>query len=258
MNSFIGSLLYGAETVTIIISHGHADHYRKIELFLNSLVGKIKTILVGGELGDYPAYIKNNATNDVSGDTNFCKNKKIKFEFLQGNFGSTNKNEKGLLMKLSCNTCQSSLLFTGDMEGPTAQELATNKTNSDFLRSTHYKMAHHGASEKANEEDWLKAISPVEVHVSHMYNHGSHHHPRCLAFNRLMSVNSVGMASAYYAIPHDLTCFGEKDEDYKAYDQEVYHRIFSTAPRYNKICLIVLSFIAGEKAVTEYFCKEMV
>ena len=255
---FIGSLLYGAETVTIIISHGHADHYRKIVLFLNSLVGKIKTILVGGELDDYPAYIKNIATNDVSGDTNFCNNKKIKFEFLQGNFGSTNKNEKGLLMKLSCNTCQSSLLFTGDMEGPTAQALATNKKYSNFLQSTHYKMAHHGASEKANEEDWLKAISPVEVHVSHMYNHGSYHHPRCEAFNRLMSVNSVGMASAYFAIPHDLTCFGEKDEGYKAYDQQVYHRIFSTAPRYNKICLIVLSFIAGEEAVTEYYCQEMV
>ena len=154
-------------------------------------------------------------------------------------------------MKLSCKTsCQSSLLFTGDMEGPTAQALATNKKYSNFLQSTHYKMAHHGASDKA--------ISPVEVHVSHMYNHGSYHHPRCVAFNRLMSVNSVGMASAYFAIPHDLTCFGEKNDNYKAYDQQVYRRIFSTAPRYSKICLKVLSFIAGEEAVTEYFCKEMV
>ena len=93
--------------------------------------------------------------------------------------------------------------------------------------------------------------------MSHMYNHGSFHHPRCEAFNRLMSVGSVGMASgAPGAKPHDLVCFGEGDEGYKAYDQCVYHRIFSTAPRKNKICLIVLSFKAMEEATTEYYCRE--
>ena len=119
-------------------------------------------------------------------------------------------------------------------------------------------MAHHGASEKANEEDWLRAIRPVEVHVSHMYNHGSYHHPRCVAFNRLESIGSLGMASGSFAEPHDVTCFGEKNENYKADEQQVYHHIFSTAPRNDKICFIELSFIAGEEAVTEYYCQGIV
>ena len=68
-------------------------------------------------------------------------------------------------MKLSCKTCKSSLLFTGDMEGKNAEQIAKNYPN--ILESTHYKIAHHGASSKANKIEWLKAIKPVEAHVSH-------------------------------------------------------------------------------------------
>ena len=147
-----------------------------------------------------------------------------------------------------------SYTLAADMEGESARFYATSPYFSEFLKSTHYKMAHHGASDAANSMEWLEAIRPVEVHVSHMYNHGRYHHPRCAAFNRLMAVGSVGMASgAPGAKPHDLACFS-KDEGYKAYDQCVYHRIFSTAPRKNKICWIVLTFRAGQEAVTDYYC----
>ena len=256
----MSSLLSGASHLQILISHADRDHKSLIKTVKKCFLGKVETI-VGGKLDDYGSSItgaNGKVVADKSGEMkvhDFCNNQDITFTLLQGSLESDNKNERGMLMKLSCKTCKSSLLFTADMEGPTARDLA--ESHKHFLGSTHYKMAHHGASTLANRKKWLEAIRPVEVHVSHMYNHGSFHHPRCEAFNRLMSVGSVGMASgAPAAKPHDLACFGEGDEDYKAYDQCVYHRIFSTVPRKNKICWIVLSFKAMEEATTEYYCRE--
>ena len=256
----MSSLLSGASHLQILISHADRDHKSLIKTVKKCFSGKVETI-VGGKLDDYGSSItgaNGKVVADKSGEMkvhDFCNNQDITFTLLQGSLESDNKNERGMLMKLSCKTCKSSLLFTADMEGPTARDLA--ESHKHFLGSTHYKMAHHGASTLANRKKWLEAIRPVEVHVSHMYNHGSFHHPRCEAFNRLMSVGSVGMASgAPAAKPHDLACFGEGDEGYKAYDQCVYHRIFSTVPRKNKICWIVLSFKAMEEATTEYYCRE--
>ena len=257
--SFIPRLLSGVEFATIIISHGHKDHYSMIRTLVDILGRTVRYTIVGGTTTDYPEYIKSIAVQVAyqSGAKTrgyFCNNPQIVFSLVQGNIRSSHMNERGLLMKLSCRTCKSSLLMAADMEGESARFYATSPYFSEFLKSTHYKMAHHGASDAANSMEWLEAIRPVEVHVSHMYNHGRYHHPRCAAFNRLMAVGSVGMASgAPGAKPHDLACFS-KDEGYKAYDQCVYHRIFSTAPRKNKICWIVLTFRAGQEAVTDYYC----
>ena len=261
--SFIPNILSGAEFATIIISHAHRDHYNMIQSLVSILGEKIQYTIVGGETSDYPESIKRISVQ-VAGRSGaktrgyFCSSPQTVFDLVQGNIRSNRMNERGLLMKLSCRTCKSSLLMAADMEGHSARIFATSRCYSDFLQSTHYKMAHHGASDEANFMEWLEAIRPVEVHVSHMYNHGSFHHPRCVAFNRLMAVGSVGMASgAPAAKPHDLACFGEKDEGYRAYDQCVYHRIFSTAPRKNKICWIVLTFKAGQEAVTNYYCGDV-
>ena len=256
--NIMSSLLSGATDLQILISHADRDHMSLITTVRENFTGNVE-IIVGGKLSDYDPPIANaKVVADNSKEMKehyFCNNQDITFTLLQGNLTSRNKNEGGMLMKLSCKTCKSSLLFTADMEGPTAKALAVS--HKDFLSTSHYKMAHHGASDKANPKEWLEAIGPVEVHVSHMYNHGSFHHPRCEAFKRLMAVDSVGMASgAIGAEPHDLACFGENYEGFKAYDQCVYHRIFSTAPRKNKICLIVLSFKAMEEATTQYYCRE--
>ena len=256
--NLMSSLLSGATNLRILISHADEDHKSLINTVRDSFSGNVEIIL-GGKLSDYESSIKTANAKVVADrsyemkEHDFCNNQDITFTFLQGNLESSNKNENGMLMKLSCKTCKSSLLFTADMEGPTARVLAVS--HKDFLSTSHYKMAHHGASTLANPKKWLEVIRPVEVHVSHRYN-GGFHHPRCAAFNRLMAVGSVGMASgAPGAKPHDLACFGEKKERNEGYDQCVYHRIFSTAPRENKICLIVLSFKAMEEATTEYYCR---
>ena len=94
------------------------------------------------------------------------------------------------------------------MEGPTAKAFGTT-TDTDtknFLHATHYKMAHHGAATLAKKEEWLTAIMPIEVHISHRYD-GQYHHPCCEAINRLMKSCKLGVTSGIQiAQPHDLTC----------------------------------------------------
>ena len=261
--NLIHSPFSNAESVAILISHGHADHHNMIRKVLNPYVITIPskskvTAILGGKEADYQSDLRT-WLKKIAGRVeflasakreNFCSNSRIWFDLLPGNLKSGNANERGMLMKLHCQTCKSLLLFTGDMEGPTAKTMAGNP----FLKATHYKIAHHGAAALANGKEWLKAIMPVEVHISHRYG-GRYHHPRCAATNRLMDNCKVGIASGTaFAKPHELTCFGEKAVKYKAYDESVFHRIFSTAPRKDKICLIVVYFAVSQEATTEFYC----
>ena len=261
--NLIHSPFENAESVAILISHGHADHHNMIRKVLNPKVINLPpkdkvTVVLGGDIADYKSDLKTWLENvagsreflDRDKRIDFCSNSRIWFDLMPGNRKSRNTNERGMLMKLNCETCKSSLLFTGDMEGPTAKDMA----GKAFLRATHYKMAHHGAAALANGKEWLEGIMPIEVHISHRYS-GRYHHPRCAATNRLMLYCKVGVTSgASFAEPHNLICFGEKSENYKPYDKLVFHRIFSTAPRQDKICLIVVYFAVSEEATTEYYC----
>ena len=247
-----------AKSVTVLVSHGDIDHYNLIERVLTDDITKgIKlNVLVGGKASDYKWATLNKV--DVFSSSSitkydFCNSPNIIFEILDTGGGYRGKNQGGMVMKLSCKKCRSQLLFPGDMEGDAAKYLAENYGN--FLKSSHYKMAHHGAGQYANHEVWLKAISPVEVHISHKYIYGRYYHPRCDAINRLMAVGSVGMASGAEPIsfPHDITCFFN---DGSSLDQQVYHRVYNTAPRKDKICLIVITFKVDKQATTEYFCDD--
>ena len=268
--NLIHSPFDNAESISILISHGHADHHNMIRKVLNPNVVTIPpkdkvTVILGGKEQDYSkalkTWIKKIAAKveilTSRKRENLCSNANIWFDLMPGNMNSRNANERGMLMKLHCKTCQSSLLFTGDMEGPTAKEFGTttDTVTKNFLRATHYKMAHHGAATLANEKEWLTAIMPIEVHISHKYD-GRYHHPRCEAMNRLMKSCKLGVTSGtQIAQPHDLTCFGEKVEKYKAYEKRVYHRVFSTAPQKDELCLIVMSFKVSQEAATDYYCS---
>ena len=111
-------------------------------------------------------------------------------------------------MKLSQDRCESSLLFTGDMEHTAAKELATTDPYKTQLQSTHYKVAHHGASTKANKEEWVAAIRPVEAHISSAYI-GSYGHPRCEAVKQIMNVGSIGFTNPIGSpSTHPFMCSG--------------------------------------------------
>ena len=131
-------------------------------------------------------------------------------------------------------------------KGRNAEQIA-----KDYPNSTHYKIAHHGASSKANKIEWLMAIKLVEAHVSHSY-YSKYNHPRCEAIDRLKKVGSIGTVGGPSATTHAFTCFDNKTPK----TEDIKHRIYSTAPEKDKVCLIILSFEENEEAVTNYFCDD--
>ena len=271
--SSIQSYFEDVSSITVMISHGHADHYNKIpEVFdLNTqLVNKINKIIVGGPMTDYSSNKIKKWLNGVNKSVEyqhdstkihkyyFCEDD-ITFEVVVGNANRKDlKNERGMVMKMSCTSCKSSLLFAGDMEGQAAEVMArrskdTNDTFFGILNATHYKMAHHGASDKANSEDWLKAILPIEVYVSHVYN-GKYRHPTCEAIERLKHRKCLGTTSRG---GHDFTCISKKRErngQFVRNHEIIQHRLYSTAPIHDKKCTIVLLFTRNKEATTNIFC----
>ena len=113
-------------------------------------------------------------------------------------------------------------------------------------------MAHHGASTKANKENWLTAISPVEVHISHTY-FGKYGHPRCEAMDILDALGTVG-TTGFFSGTHQSTCVETGTGMKVAKDSDIHHRVYSTAPRTDVICFIVLSFEVNKSATTHYYC----
>ena len=254
-------------SITVFISHGHSDHYKLIpDIFDTDTIKKIKEVRVGGPQNDYSCNKIKSWLNTVKGlgktivyetdsskihKHDFCSETKIEFEIAVGDQSSKNKNERGMVMKMTCPTCKSSsLLFPGDMEGPTADIFADKIPG--FLKTTHYKMAHHGASTKANSKKWLTAISPLEVHVSHAYI-GKYGHPRCDAMDILENLGTVGK-TALLSGTHQSTCVDTSTGTKVPKNKDFHDRVYSTAPRTDAVCFIVLSFDENKPAETDYYC----
>ena len=282
---FIQSYFEDVSSITVMISHGDEDHHNKIpEVFdLNTdkgniLVNKIEKVIIGGPRTDYAnntelikywlneREIKNRVKyqNDSSRihEYDFCKDKDIDFKVVVGeNSNPKCKNERGMVMKMSCKSCNSSLLFSGDMEGTAAKDMArrskdTNDTFFGILNATHCKMAHHGASDKANKVHWLEAISPIEVIVSHVYNGSRYGHPRCEAIKRLLSIGSTALLKDNV---HNFDCIiRTKGVNNTRINHVVrlhtQYRIYSTAPTSNENCVIVLLFRKNQEATTDIYC----
>lgn len=257
--NYIQNFLMSASSITVMISHGHADHFNRIPLVfdINNINGKklfdkIKEVIVGGPVTDYNSKTIKKWLKSVENiltymedskniqEYNFCDDEDFVFEVLAGNGNadpnkkSALKNQRGIVMKMSCIPCEDQVLFAGDMEGKAAKDMASNFKK--FLSATHYKMAHHGASNKANQKEWLEAIAPKVAIVSHRYK-GRYGHPRCDAIVRLKQLNSLkeGNVQTFY-------CIGENHIERK----EEGHFIYSTAPEKGKLCSFTLSFFMGD------------
>ena len=260
--TFLRSYFEKAKFLAILISHGHKDHYNQIERILTpSVTHNIQTIvaILGGVRSDYTEkFMKFLKTLKAKGIEfheglavgKFCEDSTIYFDFIDAKTEHpyTDKNQRGMLMKLTCKGRESSLLFAGDMEGKAAEYLAKKNVGRMFLSATHYKMAHHGASNKANSEQWLKAVSPVEVHVSHKFKHGSFRHPRCEAYYRILKNCPIGTDGPK---SHKFTCY---EESWK--EKDIWYRVYSTAPVEKEVCLISLVFSRGSEARTGYYCAQ--
>ena len=262
---FLKSYFEKATFLAILISHGDRDHYNQIQKILTpSVTPNIQTIvaILGGIRSDYTVkfmkFLDKLTAENIKFHKGlavgkFCEDSTIYFDFIDAKteHPNTDKNQMGMLMKLTCKGCESSLLFAGDMEGKAAEHFATQKVGRMFLSATHYKMAHHGASNKANYEQWLKAVSPVEVHVSHKFKHGSFRHPRCEAYYRILENCPIGTDGPQ---SHKFTCYETSENRWK--ENDIWYRVYSTAPMEEKVCLISLVFSRGSEARTGYYCAQ--
>ena len=265
------NFLRRVKNLTILLSHGDQDHYNYLpRLFpvtdTPAWQNKIKGIIIGGIRKEYScskAHIKPwldkveelNITIIQAEEQEglaICADNSVHFNIISANKGRS-KNEKSIVMKLSQDGCASSLLFTGDMEHNAANDLATTEPYKTQLRSTHYKVAHHGASTKANKENWIAAIRPLEAHISSAYI-GSYGHPRCEAINTILNSGIIGFTNPIGSPTHPFMCSTKQKTPVTG---DICHRFFSTTPEPDKICLIRLTFNSGGSAVTSYYCGTM-
>ena len=92
-------------------------------------------------------------------------------------------------------------------------------------------MAHHGASTKANQPDWLQAIQPSTAFASSAYNFGSCRHPSCDTIYRIEALQSIATVSA-----HPFYCgnSGALPNKYPQFTQSMYE----TTPCPDVLCLL--------------------
>ena len=281
---YIRNYFSKVKSITVIISHGDQDHYNYLPRIFpleSDIFKKIQKVITGGPASDCSCkrtniieWLKNfkNAgklistgttfgglsVEDINKNNNFCEDTDIKFHFIAAGSPRKKKNERSIVMQLSRKDNPSTLLFPGDMEGPMAINLATEVPTKTQLKSTHYKIAHHGASTLANKKEWLDAIDPNEAHVSCVY-YGSFGHPRCEVIEML--VPKLGTTDSIFGKTHPFTCLTEratskkKPADITRHHPDICHRLYSTAPVANKICEIILVFFP-KYTNTHYYCHE--
>ena len=237
--------------VAIMITHPDRDHFNYLYQ-IQWDIQSIQAVIIGGTLQDYARFpdihnwlvsfdtmgrlhTVNNGqpcigTCTVPTGTSFCDNANIRFDILAANVGPSS-NERSIVMKVSVSNGWSALL-PGDMEGRAATAIATDPQVRPQLRSTVYKMAHHGASRLANQPDWLRPIQPRTAFASSGYNFGSCRHPRCETIRRIEALQSIAMGVS----AHPFYCgnSGAPPTKYPQFTQSMYE----TTPCPDVLCIL--------------------
>ena len=258
VQSFLGGQIN--QVKYIIVSHPDMDHFAYLDqISWNS--SSVMAVVLGGKLSDYAPistwvnawndmnklYTVNNQLNCIaSGSTicaatnvkagtsltmDFCSNSLIGFEILAANVGST-KNQMSIVLRVSHDQGARgwSILFSGDMEGGASSTIA--KALGSKLKSIVYKFAHHGASSRANRNNWLQPIEPQYAFVSNAYQYKNCRHPRCDAINRLLSYHTIIMGPLHQFYCSDQKGMAMIDTSYQL-------NIFETTIDSKTICVLV-------------------
>ena len=240
--------------VAILISHPNTDHFNYLpDIMWNST--SVGAVIIGGTVRGYRSrgpdirdwidewsnqgklYTIGTAQSSpsscigncvVSTSTNFCGNSAFQFNILAANNGTDRaSNEQSIVMKMVVGGW--SMLLSGDMEGKASMNIA--KQLGVQLQSIVYKMSHHGASSKANMNDWLTPIQPQFAFASSGYNYGRCKHPTCVTINRLLNLNTITMTT-----PHQFYC-GNPGGNPTINDTFQYNML-QTSPNNTHICLL--------------------
>ena len=151
----------------VIISHFDQDHVGGILTLLQEL--KVNNVIIGKQFETSENYekfiqiVKEKKLNVmvVQADQRINIENNIYFDVLwpvsDSKISENSINNNALMCKLNFNSF--SLLFTGDIEKEAEEVIVSKYKNSDILKSTILKVAHHG-SKTSSTEEFLNLVKP--------------------------------------------------------------------------------------------------
>ena len=178
----------------VIISHFDYDHVGGILYLLQEI--KVKNVIIGKQYKDSESYQKflsiiknkNIKLNIVEMGDRINIEKNLFFDVLWPNskqvVSENSINNNALVCKL--NYRDFTMLFTGDIEEDAEKVLCSNYINTNYLKSTILKVAHHG-SKTSSTQEILKLIKPkiALIGVGENNNFG---HPSDIVIQRLRNL----------------------------------------------------------------------
>lgn len=212
--------------IHMVVTHSHIDHYNYITSVMDTdLMSNVQQIILGDTYSKYGnsfkswlsdnlpdrAYTVNQEDKCFGNDAckltpvgeashgrqstedpwQFCGDD-VKINVLGANIGSTEQNSRSIVLRLEYK--QWSLFMAGDFEMVNPQKELIEKYPNGELKSTYYKVAHHGAwtSKQPNLPELLAQVQPQRVYMSQSYpNVSKFHHPNCLTINNLQNIGSI-------------------------------------------------------------------
>lgn len=217
------------KNIHIVVTHSHIDHYNYLPKVLDAdLLKNVKQIILGDTFEHYgttfQTWVTENIPNTytVNGEKKCFGNSACKLTPVSGtghyhddhgsasdpwqfcgtssgvtvtvlgaNIGTT-ANSRSIVLRIVYKKW--SLFMAGDFEMVEPQEELIEQYPNGELKSTYYKVAHHGAwtSKKPNLPALLAEIQPVKVYMSQgLPNMSKFHHPSCDTINNLIAVGSI-------------------------------------------------------------------
>ena len=264
----------------IFITHPHKDHYIFLPNIFTD-VTNIAGVIIGGSLGEYgkkgdliydwldglrsldklftihdgascfsnECFVRNDKktvidTNDLCLQPDDPEEIHYQFNILAANVGPKGlPNQRSIVMKVEAHEDYGSwsMLLSGDMEGPASLKIVDRFKDTTTLQSDVYQMSHHGASNMANKNDWIKAISPRSAFASSAFN-GTYKHPSCETIKKLEALTTMKKNMDPPGDFHEIYCGNGRNAPIKI-DDECRYSILETSPSEDYICLLEYEFI---------------
>ncbi len=211
--------------IHMVITHSHIDHYNYITSVMDEdLVKNIQGIYLGDTFSKYGSSFRDWLSDNLPDSTYSINNEEkcfgnddckptpvsgvgkapvhatdlwqfcgsdVKITVLGANIGTT-QNSRSVVLHIIYN--EWSLFMAGDFEMVTPQKELISQYPNGELKSTYYKVAHHGAwtTKQPNLPLLLEQVQPKRVYMSQAYpNVSKFHHPNCVTINNLQAVGSI-------------------------------------------------------------------
>ena len=265
LNAFLGN----TNIRYFFITHADTDHYN---MFVNINANRLRSVIrayagctatdytIVQWLRNYPV-VYNPALHTV---VSICTGLNVRIQVIAINTDTFNpgcSNSNSMALRLEYGTF--SLLLSGDLEDYGGFQYDDNgvitsdlhgvhrkpgvlKTVSDRggIRSTVYRLSHHGAWPKANKPFFLRAIAPQYVFSSSKLpgTRGTFDHPNCQLYNAMVDMTNKGQLPIMkYSKNSDYFCGLDKE---RYIDNENIYGIFTTA-----------AFDANKGGLVNYFIQ---